>query len=93
MEVKKLIIDKNESIHYNINDFEYDAFKLEFLLQNNQIETVLSGIIDKNNESQNVFNIFRNLLPNIEYLNQIDTSNVSIENAKSLNDIPHKFIK
>ena len=93
MEVKKLIIDKDESIHYKINDFEYDAFKVEFLLQNNQIETVLSGIIDKNNESQNVFNIFRNLLPNIEYLNQIDTSNVSIENAKSLNDIPHKFIK
>ena len=62
-------------------------------MQNNQIETVLSGIIDKNNKSQNVFNIFRNSLPNIEHLNQIDTSNASIENAKSLNDIPHKFIK
>ena len=44
-------------------------------MQNNQIETVFSGIIDKNNESQNAFNIFRNSLPNINHLNKINTPN------------------
>ena len=92
-EVKKIIVDKDLSVHYNINDVEYDAFKVEFLLENNQIETVFSGIIDQNNESQNVLNVFKNALPNIQDLNKIDTSNVSIENVKSLNEIPHKFIK
>ena len=74
-EIKKIIIDKDKDTEYTINDVRYDAFKLEFLMQNNQIETVFSGIIDQNNESQNAFNIFRNALPNINHLNKINTPN------------------
>ena len=92
-EVKKIIIDKDESVEYNINGIHYDAFKVDFLLQNNQIETIFSGIIDKNNESQNAFNIFKNAFSNVQYLNQNNENNKEIQNIQSLNDIPHKFIK
>ena len=92
-EVKKIIIDKDESVEYNINGIHYDAFKVDYLLQNNQIETIFSGIIDKDNESQNAFNIFKNAFSNVQYLNQNNENNIEIQNIQSLNDIPHKFIK
>ncbi len=92
-EVKKIIIDKDESINYNINGVHYDAFKVDFLLQNNQIETIFSRIIDKDNESQNAFNIFKNAISNVQYLNQNNENNIEIQNIQSLNDIPHKLIK
>ena len=92
-EIKKIIIDKDESVEYNINGVHYDAFKVDFLLQNNQIETIFSKIIDKDNESQNAFNIFKSAISNVQYLNQNNENNIEIQNIQSLNDIPHKLIK
>ena len=70
-EIKMIIIDIDENIKHFIKGISYNSFKLEFLTQNNKVETIFSGIIDKNNESQNVFNIFKNELPNINHLNKI----------------------
>ena len=93
-EIKKIIIKKDESVNYNNNyENKVDAFKVEFLFQNNQIETILSGVIDKDNESRIAYNVFINATSNVQYLNQTDEDSMEIQNVQNLNDIPHKLIK
>ena len=66
---------------------------MEFLLQNNQIETILSDVIGKNNEYLIASNIFKNASSNVQYYSQTDEDSVEIQKVLNFNDIPHKLIK
>ena len=62
--VQKVIIQKDTSMTYNINDVHYDSFKMQILLYSNEVIDVFSGVIDKDYESNRVYGIFRKSLPN-----------------------------
>ena len=66
---------------------------MEFLLQNNQIETILSDVIGKNNEYLIAYNVFKNASSNVQYYSQTDEDSVEIQKVLNFNDIPHKLIK
>ena len=62
-DVKKIIISKDESHVYTINNNSYYSFKMEILLSTNEVVDVFSGVIDKDNEGNKVCGIFRENLP------------------------------
>ena len=61
--VQKIIISRDTSHAYVINGVHYYSFKMEILLSNNEVIDVFGGVIDKDNESQKVYGIFRESLP------------------------------
>ena len=61
-EIKKVMVNKDIGTH-KINGVNYRSFKIEFLLQTDRVVKILTGVIDKNNESRKAFDIFRNNLP------------------------------
>ena len=62
-DIKKIIISKDESHVYTINNNRYYSFKMEILLSTNEVVDVFSGVIDKDNEGNKVCGIFRENLP------------------------------
>ena len=68
--VQKIIIKKDTSHSYQINNNHYYSFKMEILLATNEVVDVFSGVIDKDNEGRKVCGILRECLP----------SNIIVEN-------------
>ena len=61
--VQKIIIKKDTSHSYQINNNHYYSFKMEILLSTNEVVDVFSGVIDKDNEGSKVCGILRECLP------------------------------
>ena len=75
--VQKVIIKKDKSHSYEINDDHYYSFKMEILLGTNEVVHVFSGVIDKDNEGRKVCGILRESLPsNIIVESELDNLNI-----------------
>ena len=62
-EIEKVVIEKNTSVHYEINGVVYDGFNLVFIINKDKQIKGLIGEIDKNLESQKLFDFLREALP------------------------------
>ena len=62
-EIEKVVIEKNTSVHYEINGVVYDGFNLVFFINKDKEIKGLIGEIDKNFESQKLFDFLREALP------------------------------
>ena len=62
-EVEEIIIEKNTNVHYEINGVAYGGYDLIFRLNKDKEIKGLSGEIDKNLESQKLFEFLREGLP------------------------------
>ena len=72
--IQKIFITKDSSYIYTTNNEVYYSFKMEILLSTNEVIRVFSGVIDKNNESTKVYDIFRDSLPS-NIIVEIDLNN------------------
>ena len=61
--VKKVLIEKDGSVRYKENGVRYGSFKLEFLIQTNEVIDIFKGVMDKNFESRRCFEALRSALP------------------------------
>ena len=62
--IKKILIEKDEDVTFKEDNDHDDYFKIEFLLQTNEVIDILTGVRDRdNNESRKAYFIMRNALP------------------------------
>jgi hypothetical protein len=62
-EIEKISIEKNTKVHYENNGTVYDGFNLVFIINKDKVIYGLTGEIDKNFESQKLFDFLRESLP------------------------------
>ena len=62
-EIEKVSIEKNTKVHYENNGTVYDGFNLVFIINKDKVINGLIGEIDKNFESQKLFDFLRESLP------------------------------
>ncbi len=62
-EIEKISIEKNTKVHYESNGAVYDGFNLVFIINKDKTINGLIGEIDKNFESQKLFDFLRESLP------------------------------
>ena len=60
--IKKVLLEKDKT-KYRENNVNYGSFKVEFLIQTNEVIDIFTGVIDKNQESKKCFEILRSSLP------------------------------
>ena len=62
-EIDNVIVQADHSITYKINNVSYNAFEINFQLRDGRNIRAISGVINKDNESQKAINILRNAFP------------------------------
>ena len=62
-DVEEVFIEKNTNVHYEINGTAYGGYDLIFILNKDKEIKVLSGEVDKNFETQKLFEFLRESLP------------------------------
>ena len=62
-EVEQITIDKNTNINYEIGGFKYGGYNLIFIINKDKVIKGLTGEIDKNFESQKLFEFLRESIP------------------------------
>ena len=61
--IQKIYIKQDTSKTYEINKVHYVSFKMQILLYSNEVIDVFSEVIDKDNESNRVYEVLRESLP------------------------------
>lgn len=62
-EIEQVTIEKNTNVHYEMNGVGYEGYNLVFIVNKGKEIKVLEGEIDKNFESQKIFDFLRESLP------------------------------
>ena len=62
-EIQKVLIQRDNSVKYEVNGRQVDAIEVIFVLNNESEIKGCSGIINSNNESNKIYHFLRNSLP------------------------------
>ena len=62
-EVEQITIEKNTNIYYEVNGVAYGGYNLVFIINKDKEIKGLTGEIDKNSESQKLFEFLRESIP------------------------------